>query len=63
MTHKILITRASGFITSHNILELLNHGYSVRNTVHDLGKARFGQSLPHSDNANKVELAAVNLQQ
>jgi nucleoside-diphosphate-sugar epimerase len=39
MTQKILVTGASAFIASHTILELLNHGYSVRGTIHDLGKA------------------------
>ena len=40
MPGKILVTGASGFIGSHCILDLLEHGYKVRGTVRDRNRAK-----------------------
>ena len=40
MTNKlILVTGASGFIATHCIVELLNHGYKIKGTIRDLDRA------------------------
>lgn len=38
MTDKLLVTGSSGFIGSHCIIDLLNHGYQVKGTVRDLNR-------------------------
>ena len=39
MSSRVLVTGATGFVAGHVIAELLEHGYAVRGTVRDLGKA------------------------
>ncbi|WP_327099309.1 aldehyde reductase [Nocardia vinacea] len=39
MSSQVLVTGATGFVAGHVIAELLEHGYAVRGTVRDLGKA------------------------
>jgi dihydroflavonol-4-reductase len=38
MSNKILVTGVSGFIASHCVIELLEHGYQVRGTVSNLDR-------------------------
>lgn len=40
MAVKLLVTGASGFIGSHCILDLLQHGYEVRGTVRNRNRAK-----------------------
>lgn len=63
MPEKILVTGASGFIATHTILELLNHGYTVRGTVRSLARADAIRALLSrlSDRANEVEFVQAEL--
>ncbi len=63
MPQKILVTGASGFIASHTILELLNHGYDVRGTIRDISRAEKLSAVlaKYSDRANDVEFAEAEL--
>ncbi len=60
---KILVTGASGFIGSHCVLELLNHGYEVRGSVRDLNRADElrGMLMKHNLAAGNMEFAAAEL--
>jgi dihydroflavonol-4-reductase len=63
MKGPILVTGASGFIGSHCVLELLDHGYAVRGTVRDLARADpLRRTLAcHTDAIANLELVAASL--
>ncbi len=60
---KILLTGASGFIAGHCIIDMLNHGYSVRGTVRDVSRGdRLKAFLAnHTDHIDRLEFAAADL--
>lgn len=60
---RILITGASGFIASHCILEMLNHGYDVRGTLRTLSRGDSIRAMlaKHTDRIDALELAAAEL--
>lgn len=60
---KILVTGASGFIGSHCILDLLQHGYQVRGTIRNLDRAEALRAMfsKHHNRASEVEFASTNL--
>lgn len=43
----VLVTGANGYIASHIVKELLEHGYRVRGTVRDAKKAEWMKQLFH----------------
>ena len=57
---KVLVSGASGFIASHCILEMLNHGYEVRGTVRNLARGDALKSFlsQHTDRLDQLEFAA-----
>ncbi|MCB1645196.1 MAG: aldehyde reductase [Pseudomonadales bacterium] len=60
---KVLVTGASGFIASHTIIELLNHGYSVRGTIRDPQRADALHEViaRHTNHADKLTFATASL--
>ncbi len=60
---KVLVTGASGFIGSHIVLEMLNHGYEVRGTIRDLGRAEKIKNLisEHGGDTSRLEFAQASL--
>ncbi len=60
---KVLISGASGFIASHCILEMLNHGYEVRGTVRNLARGEAIRSFlsKHTERIDHLEFAAAEL--
>ncbi|RYH50449.1 MAG: NAD-dependent epimerase/dehydratase family protein, partial [Alcaligenaceae bacterium] len=50
MMSTVLVTGGSGFLASHCILSLLNHGYSVRATVRSLQSAERTRQMLASTN-------------
>lgn len=60
---QVLITGASGFIASHCILEMLNHGYQVRGTLRSLARGdEIRQILAaHTERIDALEFAAADL--
>jgi dihydroflavonol-4-reductase len=68
MNKKILVTGASGFIATHTIIELLNHGYQVRGTVRrmdntskDRTKAIRAMLTPHTPHIDQLEFVTATL--
>ena len=63
MPGKILVTGASGFIASHCILDLLQHGYEVRGTVRDRNRAKEVRDVlvEHHEGAAEMEFAITDL--
>lgn len=63
MPEKILVTGASGFIATHTIIELLNHGYDVRGTIRNLERGDALRSLlaSHNKRAADIELIQADL--
>ena len=63
MPGKILVTGASGFIASHCILDLLQHGYEVRGTVRNRNRAKEVRDIlvKHHEGASEMEFAVANL--
>ena len=63
MSLKILVTGASGFIASHTILELLDHGYKVRGTIRDINRAENLRKVlsVYSSKASEVEFVEATL--
>lgn len=63
MSEKILVTGASGFIATHTIIELLNHGYDVRGTIRNLERGDALRSLlaTHNERAVDIELIQADL--
>ncbi len=63
MPGKILVTGASGFIASHCILDLLQHGYEVRGTVRNRNRAKEVRDIlvKHHAGASEMEFAVANL--
>jgi len=60
MAEKILVTGASGFIGTHCIIDLLNHGYNVKGTVRDMNRVDqlikiLGKNSEYTDNIEFVE--------
>jgi len=60
---KILITGASGFIASHCILEMLNHGYEVRGTLRNLQRGDAIKSIlaKHTDRIDMLDFVCADL--
>ena len=60
---KVLISGASGFIASHCIIEMLNHGYDVRGTLRDAarGDAIKATLASHTDRIDALEFASADL--
>ncbi len=63
MPGRILVTGASGFIGTHCVIDLLNHGYHVRGTIRDRNRAVqltsiLGRHTPHMD---RLEFAQTEL--
>ncbi len=63
MTKTLLVTGASGFIGSHTIIELLNHGYNVRGTLRSLDRADQIREIvaKHTENADKLSFVTATL--
>jgi nucleoside-diphosphate-sugar epimerase len=63
MSKKILVTGASGFIATHTIIDLLNHGYDVRGTIRNLdrGKELRDCLANHNERAADIELMQADL--
>ena len=68
MNKTILVTGASGFIATHTIIELLNHGYKVRGTVRcidgtaqDRTEAIRAMLNPHTQHIDQLEFVAATL--
>ena len=64
MMSTVLVTGGSGFLASHCILSLLNHGYSVRATVRSLQSAERTRQMLASTNASsagRVEFVTADL--
>ncbi|MBQ75753.1 MAG: hypothetical protein CMQ20_12135 [Gammaproteobacteria bacterium] len=63
MPEKILVTGASGFIASHCILDLLQHGYAVRGTLRNLDRSEKLRDIiaKHHSGASEIEFAEANL--
>ena len=63
MQEKIAVTGASGFIASHCILDLLQHGYSVRGTLRNLGRSEQVRDIlaKYNKDAAEIEFAEANL--
>jgi dihydroflavonol-4-reductase len=63
MTKRILVTGASGFIASHCILDLLDHGYQVRGTLRDPGRANRLRSVlaKHTEHSDQVDFVQAEL--
>jgi dihydroflavonol-4-reductase len=63
MPEKILVTGASGFIATHTIIELLNHGYDVRGTIRNLNRSDELRTLlaKHNERAADLELMQADL--
>ena len=60
---KVLISGVSGFIASHCIIEMLNHGYDVRGTLRDAarGDAIKATLASHTDRIDALEFASADL--
>lgn len=60
---KILITGASGFIASHCIIEMLNHGYDVRGTLRNAARGDDIKSIlaSHTDRTDALEFVSADL--
>jgi|SRR5579863_949283 nucleoside-diphosphate-sugar epimerase len=59
---KVLVTGATGFAAGHCISDLLAHGYDVRGTVRNLGRAGLAHLRPAIDAARgEFELAQATL--
>ena len=63
MTETILVTGASGFIGSHTVIELLNHGYEVRGTLRNLDRAESLRAMfaKHTNNIAALEFVQASL--
>jgi nucleoside-diphosphate-sugar epimerase len=63
MAQKLLVTGASGFIASHCILELLNHGYLLKGTLRNLDRARAIRDIlgKHTKKADRIEFVQADL--
>ena len=63
MSKKILVTGASGFIASHCIIDLLEHGYQVRGTVRNLDRVPQLRAMyaKHTDKADEIEFMKADL--
>ena len=63
MTKKLLVTGASGFIGTHCVLELLNHGYQVKGTVRNLDRAERILTIlnKHTKYIDRLEFAQAEL--
>jgi len=63
MTTKLLVTGASGFIATHCIVELLNHGYQVKGTVRKLDKEEQIRAIlkKHTKNTDCLEFTQAEL--
>ncbi|MEM1229481.1 MAG: aldehyde reductase [Pseudomonadota bacterium] len=60
---RVLITGASGFIASHCVLEMLNHGYEVRGTLRSLNREPALRAVlaPHTDRADALSFVTADL--
>jgi dihydroflavonol-4-reductase len=59
---RVLVTGATGFVAGHCISDLLAHGYDVRGTVRNLGKADLAHLRPAIDEAvGAFDLAEATL--
>ncbi len=56
MTTRILVTGASGFIGSHCVLDLLNHGYQVRGSLRNLARGHELETMLQAQGANTERL-------
>ncbi len=56
---KILVSGASGFIGSHCVMEMLNHGYAVRGSVRDLARGETLKAMFERHNVNTSHLEFV----
>ena len=68
MKKTLLVTGASGFIATHTIIEMLNHGYKVRGTVRcmdgtaqDRTEAIRAMLKPHTAHIDQLEFVAATL--
>ena len=63
MPKKLLVTGATGFIATHCILDLLNHGYQVRGTVRNLDSERQIRKVleKHTPYIENLEIAQAEL--
>jgi nucleoside-diphosphate-sugar epimerase len=63
MTKKLLVTGASGFIASHCILELLNHGYIVKGTLRNIDRAEAMHDIliKHTKYDDNIEFIQADL--
>lgn len=63
MAKKVLVTGASGFIGTHCVIDLLNHGYQVKGSIRDWDRAEqlisiLGKHTPYID---RLEFAVAEL--
>jgi nucleoside-diphosphate-sugar epimerase len=63
MSQKILVTGATGFIASHCIIDLLEHGYSVRGSVRNMQRADQLREIlaRHTDKISELDFAEAEL--
>ena len=63
MPRRLLVTGASGFIGTHCIIDLLNHGYQVKGAIRDGDRA--GQLFPtlseHTPHTDRLEFTQAEL--
>lgn len=63
MSKHVLVTGASGFIAAHCIIELLNHGYTIRGTVRDASRSEKLRAMiaKHSSRTDALEFVSADL--
>jgi dihydroflavonol-4-reductase len=63
MPKKLLVTGATGFIASHCIVDLLNHGFAVKGTVRSLHRGEQIRTIlrHHSNNTDRLEFVQAEL--
>ncbi len=65
MPRRLLVTGASGFIGTHCIIDLLNHGYHVKGTIRDGDRASqlftiLKEHTPHTDHLEFTQAELTN---
>ncbi|WP_280435455.1 SDR family oxidoreductase [Nocardia carnea] len=63
MTHRVLVTGATGFVAGHCIAELIEHGYDVRATVRDIAATARRAHLEKlaADRGGSIEFVQADL--
>ena len=63
MPDRLLVTGASGFIGTHCIIDLLNHGYEIKGTVRDLNRVTRILSIlkKHTEYTYNIEFTEAEL--